>query len=117
MPMHSKEAEMQRKKEEAMVAATLQKEKDAADKYKQVNKQRDAAPLPSATKVGIAVTEPSPPSVVFPPSVPNLNFLLTGHVSRDEEKFPTIKPTTNAVSYIKPQAKDTVKSPTKVQQR
>ncbi len=62
------------------------------------------------TKVGMA-SEP-PPTVVSPPSSPNLNSLLTGHVGQ-EGKTLLATDTTMTATVTETQAKDTVKSPKK----
>jgi hypothetical protein len=72
MPTRSKEAEKRRKEEEAMVRATLEREKDAAAR----RLQGEAAKATAATGM-------MQPMVVSPPPALNLNTLLTGHVGQD----------------------------------
>ena len=59
-----------------MVAATLQREKEAAERLQQEEELKVAAALAlSATKEVQTL-----PPVVSPPLAPNLTSLLTGHV-------------------------------------
>ncbi len=74
--LRSQEAAKRRQDEEAMAAAILQKEKDAAkndglNEAEAVDKNLSPVPLPS---------------VVSPPSAPNLTSLLTGHIGQEVEK-------------------------------
>jgi hypothetical protein len=75
----SQEAVRRRLEDEAMAAATLQKEKDAAtpDDLKAINEDN----------FNVAVDKNLPPVplplVVSPPSAPNLTSLLTGHVGQE----------------------------------
>ena len=68
-----------RQEDEAMAAATLQKEKDAATD--------DGLKAMNADNVNVAVDTTMPPMplplVVSPPLVPNLTSLLTGHVGQE----------------------------------
>jgi hypothetical protein len=66
---------MCRKEEEAMVEATLAREKEAPER--RLQEEEGAAPAAS----GVAL-----PLVVFPPSASNLNSLLTGHVGQESER-------------------------------
>ena len=63
----------------AMVAAILQKEKDAA--------KNDGLKMATEDNLDVAVDTNPPhvplPLVVSPPSVPNLNSLLTGHIGQE----------------------------------
>jgi hypothetical protein len=113
MPTRSKQAKKRQKEEEAMAALTLQKEKDAATKLKHNAELKEVPPPLSITKARTSTkTGPPPPPVVSPPSTPNLNSLLSGHVGRDEETLPATKINAKATD-IEPQADKMVKSPLK----
>jgi hypothetical protein len=99
-------------KEETLAAATLWKEWEATEKYKQDEAQKAAAPLQMAVKARTAETRPLPASIVSPPSAPNLTSLLTGHVGQDGETSPA-PDISKKVAEPKQQADDAVKSPTK----
>jgi hypothetical protein len=75
----AQEATKRRQDDEAMAAAILQKEKNAAK-----NDELNAA---NGDNLTVAVkTNPTQvplPSVVSPPSAPNLTSLLTGHVGQE----------------------------------
>jgi hypothetical protein len=93
-----------------MAAATPQKEKEAAEKYK-LNKLWRTETNPSmVTKEG--TDSKLPPTVVSPPSALNLNSLLTGHVGQEGGTLLATNTTTTA-TVTETQAKDTVKSPKK----
>jgi hypothetical protein len=71
--------------EDAMAAATLQKERDAAAKderdTKEATKKSNVA---AVTPKDVAKTiRAEAPAVVSPPSAPDLTSLLTGHVGRE----------------------------------
>ncbi len=95
-----------------MAAATLRKEQDAGEKYKQDVAQKAAAPPQKAAKAQTAETRPLSPSVVSPPSALNLTSLLTGHVSQDGEMAPAPDISTK-VAESEQQADDAAKSLTK----
>jgi hypothetical protein len=88
------------------------KEQEAKEKYKQDKVQKAAASLQMAVKAQTVVSEPLPPSVVSPPSAPNLTSLLTGHVGQDRETSPAPDISTK-VAKPEQQADDAGKSPTK----
>ncbi len=90
-----------------MAAATQQKEKDAAERHMLIELLRIETNPSMVIKVGTA-SEP-PPTVVSPPSAPNLNSLLTGHVNQEGETLLATNSTTTAM-VTETQAKDTVKS-------
>jgi hypothetical protein len=78
----AQEAARLRQEEDAMAAATLQKEKDAAAKdehdAKEASKKSNAA---AVTPKNVAKTiRAEAPAVVSPPFPPDLTSLLTGHV-------------------------------------
>ncbi len=77
---HTQEAVRRRQEDKAMVAATLQKEKDAAKKdgLKAVIEKEN----PNTAADMSSLHEPLP-MVVSPPSAPNLTSLLTGHVGQE----------------------------------
>ena len=81
----AQEAMRLRQEEDAMAAAILQKEKDAAAKdergAKEENKKINAAAV-TPKNVDKTIRDEAP-VVVSSPSVPGLNSLLTGHVSRN----------------------------------
>ncbi len=95
-----------------MTAATLWKEREAAEKCKQDKARKAAASLKMVVKAQMAEVGPSPPSVVSPPSAPNLTSLLTDHVSQDGEAPPALDISTKAAKPEQ-QADDATKSPTK----
>jgi len=78
----TQEAVRRRQEDKAMVAVIRQKEKDAAknDGLKAVNEDN----------LNVAVDKNPPyvplPSVVSPPSAPNLNSLLTSHIGQEVRK-------------------------------
>jgi hypothetical protein len=76
----TRDAARRHQEDEAMAAATLQKEKDAAKKegLKAVIEKDNL----NAAANTILPHEPLP-TVVSPPSAPNLNSLLTGHVGQE----------------------------------
>jgi hypothetical protein len=77
--LKSQEVARRRQEDEAMAAATLQKEKDAAknDRLKATNEDN--------LNVAIDTNRPHVPLplVVSPPSAPNLTSLLTGHIGQE----------------------------------
>jgi hypothetical protein len=81
----AQEAARLRQEEEAMAAATLQKEKDTAAKderdAKEANNKSNAAAV-TPKNVNKTIRNKAP-MVVSPSSAPDLNSLLTGHVGRD----------------------------------
>ena len=89
------DATRRRQEDEAMAAATLQKEKEA--RLKKDGSHDD-----------IVNSNPRP-SMVSPPAAPNLNSLLTGHTGQDVEK--PAEETGTATE--EDQADDNVKSPKK----
>ncbi len=75
----AQEAAKRRQDDEAMAAAVLQKEKDAAK-----NDELNGANGDNLTvAVSTNPTQVPLPSVVSPPSAPNLTSLLTGHVGQE----------------------------------
>ncbi len=102
----SREAARRRQDEEAMAAAILQKEKDAAkndglDEAEAVDENLSQVPLPS---------------VVSPPSAPNLTSLLTGHIGQEVEKQAAdngIATGKGSNTQSDEQVDDTMKSPQK----
>jgi hypothetical protein len=72
-----------------MAVARLQKEKEAAKRLQQEEEAKAAAALAvSATEEVhqmVATEQAALTPVVSPPSAPNLNSLLTGHVGQDGE--------------------------------
>jgi hypothetical protein len=86
MPTRSQEAKMCRKEEEAMAKATLEREKAAAARQLQEEKAMTTA-----------ATGLVPPSVVSPPSVSNLNSLLTGYIGRVTKRSQEDGTTLNAM--------------------
>ena len=81
----AQEAARLRQEENAMAAATLQKEKDVAAKdecnAKEASKKSNAVAVTPKNINKTIHTEA--PTVVSPPSVPDLTSLLTGHISRE----------------------------------
>jgi hypothetical protein len=76
----TQDAARRHQEDKAMVAATLQKEKDAAKK-EGLKAVIETDNLNTAADM-ILPHEPLP-TVDSPPSVPNLTFLLTGHVGQE----------------------------------
>jgi hypothetical protein len=116
MPSHTtrtKEAARRHQEDEAMAAATLQKEKDAAKKdgLKAVIEKDN---LNAVADMNLP-QEPLP-MVVSPPSAPNLTSLLTGHIGQ-EVGTPAADDTTAKDMDINTQddeqVDDNVKSPKK----
>ncbi len=88
------------------MAATLQREKEAAERLQQEEELKVAAALAlSATKVVQTL-----PPVVSPPSAPNLTSLLTGHVGQESE---TVSESGNNSIAVDPVADEIGKSPKK----
>jgi hypothetical protein len=112
----SQEAVRRRQEDEAMAAATLQKEKDAA--------KTDGLKAANEDNSNVAVNANSPhvllPSVVSPPSAPNLTSLLTGHIGQevgtqaDNNGMATV---TVGNTQVDVHGDDNVKSPTKKKRR
>jgi hypothetical protein len=75
----TQEATRRRQEDEAMAAVILQKEKDAA--------KNDGLKAANEDNLKVAVDTNPPhvplPSVVSPPSAPNLTSLLTGHIGQE----------------------------------
>ena len=75
----NQEAARRRQEDEAMAAAILQKEKDAA--------KNDGLKAANEDNLNVAVDKNPPhvplPLVVSPPSAPNLTSLLTGHIGQE----------------------------------
>jgi hypothetical protein len=92
---HANDAARRCQEDEAMAAATLQKEKDGG--------------LANEGSHNDVVNSDPRPSVVSPPVVPNLNSLLTGHIGQEVEK-PAAK---NGTAMEEEHVDDNVKSPQK----
>jgi hypothetical protein len=75
----TQEAVRRRQEDKAMAAAILQKEKDAA--------KNDGLKAANEDNLNVAVNKNPPhvplPLVFSPPSAPNLNSLLTGHIGQE----------------------------------
>jgi hypothetical protein len=110
MPTHFKETKQRQKEDKAMVAHTLQKEKDATGKHN-LNVAWEVTTNPPLVKKVVFPSEP-PPTVVTPPSTPSLHSLLTGNVGWEGEMLVATKTTTTTM-VTKMQAKDTVTPPKK----
>ncbi len=67
-----------------MAAATLQKEKEAAERLQQEEESKVAAALASSATKEVQTL----PLVVSPPLAQNLTSLLTGHVGQERKIFP-----------------------------
>jgi hypothetical protein len=111
--MHSRathsaqEAARRRQDDKAMAAAILQKEKNAAK-----NDELKAANGDNLTvAAGMNPTQVPLPSVVSPPSAPNLTSLLTGHVG--QEVGNQVSSDMDINSQDVEQVKDSAKSPKK----
>ena len=78
----TQEAARRHQEDEAIAAAILQKEKDAA--------KNDGLNAANDDNLNVAVDKNPPhvrlPLVVSPPSAPNLNSLLTGHIGQEVGK-------------------------------
>ncbi len=113
MPTCSKEVRRRKKEEEAMAVAILQKEKEAAKRLQRDEEAKAAAALAvSATEEVhqmVATEQAALPLVLSPPSAPNLNSLLTGHVSQDGETSAE----NSSLAVTENEAEDTGKSPKK----
>jgi hypothetical protein len=109
-PTRTRDAARRRQEDEAMAAATLQKEKDAAKKegLKAVIKKDN---LNVAADM-ILPHEPLP-TVVSPPPAPNLTSLLTGHVGQDVGSQAADNTTATDNTQVDEQVDDNVKSPKK----
>ena len=92
----TQEAARRRQDEEAMAAAILQKEKNAAKAANGDDTNLTQAPLPS---------------VVSPPSAPNLTSLLTGHVGQEAVNLASSDMDINTQDAE--QVEDSAKSPKK----
>ncbi len=76
----TQEAVRCRHEDEAMAAVILQKEKDTA--------KNDGLKVANENNLNVALVDTNPPhvpvpSVVSPPSAPNLNSFLTGHIGQE----------------------------------
>ena len=79
----TQEAVRRHQKDKAMAAAILQRGKDAA--------KNDRLKVANEDNLNVVPVDTNPPhvplpSVVSPPSAPNLNSLLTGHISQEVGK-------------------------------
>ncbi len=116
MPSHTtratQEAARHRQGDKAMAAEILQKEKDG--------EKNDRLKAANENNINVAVDKNPPhvplPSVVSPPSAPNLTSLLTGHIGQEVGK----QATDNGIATDKgsntqedKQVDDNVKSPKK----
>jgi hypothetical protein len=94
-----------------MAVATLQKEKEAAKRFQREEEAKAAAaPAVSATEEVhqmVATEQAALPPVVSPPSAPNLNSFLTGHVGQDGETSAEY----SSLAVVDNEAEDTGKSP------
>ncbi len=80
----AQEATRLRQEEDAMAAATLQKEKDAdAEDERDATEASKKSNFVAVTPKNVAKTiRAEAPAVVSPPSAPDLTSLLTGHIGR-----------------------------------
>jgi hypothetical protein len=93
MPTRSQDAENLRKEEEVMAATMLQWKKEAAARQQKEDTTRTTVVKPTHQQPAVhqvadtpSITpqpEPPPASVISPPSVTNLNSLLSGHVGQE----------------------------------
>jgi hypothetical protein len=104
---HTRDAARHRQEDEAMAAATLQKEMDAA-KTEGLKAVIEKDNLNAAADM-IMPHEPLP-MVVSPPSAPNLNSLFTGHVG--QEVGTQVADGTIAMDMLRPQKKINCQSAT-----
>ncbi len=113
----TQDAARRHQEDETLVAATLQKEKDAAKKYglKAVNEKEN---------LNVAADMNSPheplPTVVSPPPAPNLTSLLIGHVGQDvgtQAADDTTAMDMDNNTQVDEQVDDNVKSPKKRNQK
>jgi hypothetical protein len=109
----TQDATRRRQEDEALAAATLQKEKDAAKKY-------GLKAVIEKENLNVAADMNSPheplPTVVSPPPAPNLTSLLTGHVGQDvgtQAADDTIATDMDNNTQVDEQVDDNVKSPKK----
>ena len=109
----TQDAARRHQEEEALAAATLQKEKDAAKKY-------GLKAVIEKENLNVAADMNSPheplPTVVSPPPAPNLTSLLTGHIGQDvgtQAADDTTATDMDNNTQVDEQVDDNVKSPKK----
>jgi hypothetical protein len=104
VPTRFRELEKGRKEEDGMVAAMLQKEKEAAKWFQQEEELKVAAALASSATKEVQTLPP----VVSPPLAPNLTSLLTGHIGQESE---TVSENGNTLTAADTVADEISKSP------
>ena len=109
----TQDAARSHQEDEALAAATLQKEKDAAKKY-------GLKAVIEKENLNVAADMNSPheplPTVVSPPPAPNLTSLLTGHIGQDVGTQAADNTTVTDMdnnTQVEEQVDDNVKSPKK----